>query len=343
MLTDPLMAASLLLAAVLILSGAAKLRDPDAVVDSFRTLRLPAQLVKLGAPAALPWVEIVLGVALLVTSGWLYLLVAVANLLLFVAYLVIIGRAARFEEKVECGCLGKLGLGVVGPITVARNALLVATSLLAVFDAIGGRSVVSRTWDNLGWLGMLALAVMLTGFMVYGSRTNEPAASAALPAVATEDEYQRTVIPYLTLTDSAGTVNSLRELALTQARFLVYVNPYCGACVPVLEALPGFRLANPELGAQAIFLDDNSSASEYVPETVREDHFIDREQVFVRAFELSSPGAVLLGADGFLAGGPVSGTRAVLALMADITAQLEESRPPISAADASSTGTGDPQ
>lgn len=338
MLTDALVAPPLLLAIVLIMSGVAKLRDSGAVVDSFRTLRLPAQWVSWGAPAALPWAEILLGCALLVTSGWVYLLAAVTSAMLFLTYLAIIARATRFEEKVECGCLGKLGLGIIGPITVARNTLLVATSLLAVVDATGSRSVLARMGSNLAWLAMLALAVVLTGFMVRGSRTGEHAAPASLPSPIEVDDYQRMVIPYLTLTDSSGAITTVRELALRQARLLVYVNPHCGACVPVLEALPGFRRTNPELGAQAIFADAASAASPYVPVEVRDDHFLDHEAVFVRAFEISSPGALLLGVDGFLAGGPVSGTDAVLQFMADITAQLEDARLQAAAAAVLSTG-----
>ena len=68
-----------LCAAVLLVSGVAKLREPQATRDAFVALRLPRRLADSPAPALLPWGELALGVLLLVGVGWVLLLATVAT------------------------------------------------------------------------------------------------------------------------------------------------------------------------------------------------------------------------------------------------------------------------
>ena len=50
------------------------------------------------------------------------------TLLLFVAYLVLVARAVRRPEPVDCGCFGALGDSQVTRVTVWRNAALVVAA-----------------------------------------------------------------------------------------------------------------------------------------------------------------------------------------------------------------------
>ncbi|MDO5682620.1 MAG: MauE/DoxX family redox-associated membrane protein [Propionibacteriaceae bacterium] len=341
---------ALLLAAVLIVSGVAKLRDASAVRESFITLQMPPWLTRSPAPALLPWGEIVLALALILLGGPLLIIAAVAALALFGAYLVIIARANRFEHAVECGCLGRLGLGVVGPLTVVRNAVLVAVSVLVLLDALAGRSVLSR-WleaDGAGWawLGAAALGVILTGLMVHAGQDKEksqpvgaaahivPAAETA-PAAQTDAvegdmvqdgvDYERTPIPYLSL-GVPGTDQrvNLRQLASNSARLLIFVNPGCGACLTVLDVLPELReRIGHMIGIHLVFSQEQDAENPYVtPEALGEAWFVDHEASFVVTLQMASPSAVLLGADGYLAGGPVVGAAGVKEFFEDIAAAL---------------------
>jgi len=100
--------AGVLLGAVLLLSGAAKLASGA---------RWPAQAEALGAPAAavpvVPWLEVGLG-ALLVTGVWrpVVALAAAAMLLVFTVLLVV--RLAQ-GRRPPCACFGAWSTRPVGP------------------------------------------------------------------------------------------------------------------------------------------------------------------------------------------------------------------------------------
>ena len=94
----------LTLVTVLVVSGAAKLRDRRATRDAFDALRVPGFVPADGAATALPWAELLLAaLVLLAPAGWL-VPVAGALLALMLAYTWIIARALGFEEPVTCSC-----------------------------------------------------------------------------------------------------------------------------------------------------------------------------------------------------------------------------------------------
>lgn len=342
---------TLLLALVLLISGVAKLRDATSVRESFSTLQLPPWLTRSPAPALLPWGEIALAVALVVLGGPLGVVVAAAALALFVAYLIIIVRATRFDAPVECGCLGRLGLGVVGPVTVVRNIVLVAVAGWAMADAVAAPSVLSR-WLSAdtaawAWLALVALGVTLAGLMVHAGqdpRTTPPAdvdppggrrpgtaggdSDRSTPGddlVEDEADYERTPIPHVSLVAPAsGQRVHLRHLAATRARLLVFINPGCGACLPALEAVPALRgRAGDLIGIHLVVARESDVDNPYVtPEALGDEWFVDPEGIFTITLQLASPGAVLLGADGYLAGGPVVGAQSVVEFFDDIADAL---------------------
>lgn len=329
---------AILLAMVLVISGLAKLRDRAAVQESFVTLRLPAALTRSVAPALLPWGELALAVALLVLPGWADLLTGVAAVGLFAAYLIVIARAVGFDPPVECGCLGRLGLGVVGPVTVVRNALLVGLALWSLADAaLADRSVAAR-WlaaeaAGWAWLAVSAIGVAVAGLMVYARRdragTPAPAAPPTLAEIAEDDEdddYVRMPIPFLPLERPDGERITLRLLASNQARLIVWINPHCGTCTRVLDRVPALRSRVPRIGTHLVFARaEDAAAVSVTHEALGDEWFVDRDSVVAQSMELASPSAFLLGADGYLAGGPVVGTDAVLEFFGDIVAALTHS------------------
>ena len=171
-----------------------------------------------------------------------------------------------------------------------------------------------------GWLLALAVTVLVAGLMTYAA--GSPAAGPS----ADEDlaDYERRPTPTLFLTDSHGDRHNLLDLSLQQARFVVYANMGCGACMTVIDALPAFQAENPELAVHVLVQRYDDAARARLDPSLGV--FVDPELIFTQFFQLSSPGAVLFGADGMLAGGPSNGSNAVQELMADITTALTEGR-----------------
>ncbi|MFP5416600.1 MAG: TlpA family protein disulfide reductase [Actinomycetes bacterium] len=233
----------LLCAAVLLLSGVAKVRDPVATRDAFTALRLPRWLSASPAPAVLPWAELALGVSLLVSAGSLLLAGVVATTGLFVAYLLVIARALRFDEEVSCNCFGALGDDSVSLRTLLRNGLLVGTALLALLAAAGGVSLPAALLaDPAGLLGWSAMAA-LTGavaVLVLGRGASRSAGPAA-PGVAGHGGR----VPSFTLLDAASR-QPVHSWALPDEKtLLLLVSRGCGPCERLIAELDELRSRAP--------------------------------------------------------------------------------------------------
>ena len=119
------------------------------------------------------------------------------------------------------------------------------------------------------------------------------------------------------MTHPDGRTSTLGELARTQARLLVVLNPSCGPCIRTADKLDGWaaELA-PAVGVLAVYPDESSAlaAGEHAPELA-----VSEPELNVRRlFSVGTPAAVLLGADGFLAGGPVAGEDDVAEFVAEV-------------------------
>ena len=316
----------LALAAVLIVSGVAKARDVRATRDAFDALRVPGFIPADAAATALPWIEIVLAILLLLSpAGWL-VPVTVALVLLMLSYTWIVARALGFDEPVTCSCFGSLGRHDIDRTTLGRNVLLVALAAAAVWFAADGGSAPAAfaDLDGDGWwaLGAAAAAAAVAVLVVGGS----PARTATVFDGELLD-YERQPIPYAVLTMRDGRTATLVELATTQARLLVVLNPHCGPCVRTAEKLDGWAAQlDPAAGVLAVYPDEPSAVG--ATEHARELAVSEPELNLRRLFAVGTPAAVLLGADGFLAGGPVAGEDNVAEFVAEVLAAVSEQPTP---------------
>jgi uncharacterized membrane protein YphA (DoxX/SURF4 family)/thiol-disulfide isomerase/thioredoxin len=311
----------LTLVAVLLTSGVAKLRDRHATRDAFDALRVPHVVPADAAATALPWVELVLAALLLVLPGAWLVPVAVALVVLMILYTVIIARALGFDEPVTCSCFGRIGRHDVDRTTLARNVLLTVMAAVVLWLAVDGGSVPSAAadLDAAGWWALVAAAAAsAVAVLVLGGGT-------ATSAVADEEllDYERQAIPFGALTLADGRTATLSELASTQARLLVVLNPGCGPCVRTAEKLNDLaaRLA-PAVGVLAIYPDQASAAdsAEHASELAAWEPDLNIRRVF----SVGTPAAILLGADGFLAGGPVAGERDVTEFFDEVVDALAD-------------------
>jgi hypothetical protein len=144
----------LVVAAVLLLAGAAKLRSPAATAGALREAGLP------GSPLvarALGAVEVLVGAAALLVDA------RVAAAALAAAYLAVTAVAWRQRRAgADCGCFGVSGTPVSG-VHLGVNALAV---LVAAGAVVAGPSSLPTALDGAPWwglptLGALAVAVVL--------------------------------------------------------------------------------------------------------------------------------------------------------------------------------------
>lgn len=327
---------------VLVISAIAKARAAASTASAVRLLRLPTFLDPAWVGRTLPWGELLLALAML--SPWLPLarLAAVAALLLFLAYLVIIARAMTFDPRPSCGCFGQIGDQRVTWKTVLRNTLLVAGAGVFVWmtwsQASTAWSVFSGATDREVWILVSAayLAVMLWFIMAppnYGPpwwRTlfakreepvSEPAPGTVEAVEPDEEDYVRLPIPDAVLLNPDHDPLTLHELVRHRPALLVFITCGCGSTRLSWERLPVWAERLPQVavfGVQTYQLGDLG-----LPGVTERLLYDPASRAYTALKMPGTSSAVLLGADGLIAGGPVNGNEEVELFVEEIAEALE--------------------
>ena len=315
----------LTIAGVLIASGVAKLFRPDDLAG-WTELGVPAWLRRTWLLRLHPWGEIVLGVALAVLGGVLGTVAAVVALLLMIAYVVLVARAVGRGEDASCACFG--ARKSVSAITVWRNAWLTLVAAGAVgvtwLLPLWGGAVLVAGWAWLVALGIVAVTVLLVMWPEHDAAGGAEAAASLPPSLAAEGDeldYIRTRTPAVPVTLADGAVVNLRALARTRPQLLLAVSEVCGSCVPVIERIGEWRARLPEVDVR--FLLTTSSEFSKLTDTAEPQTLHDVPgYVSGSIADWGTPTAVLLGVDGMLAGGPVTGSGAITEFVEEVYAVL---------------------
>ena len=345
-----LLAAPILLSITLLISGLAKLGAREGTQDAMRSLRLPLPTMHASVASVLPVAEIVLALGLWLPAPPIQVLLAALAALLMLAYLVIIARALTFEEQVRCSCFGTLASPTVSRATLGRNIVLSALGLLTVVAAGSGimtTVLVQAPLTIVSFGAALLITIVLTALTIGGSSADEAAdeeaagsgSSAPSPATITapdegadaEDElldYERTPIPAAVLQQTDGRLITLTQLTAHRAALLIFVSEGCGPCERVLDhAEEWIGALEDTLQVRFVFSRPLDQLRERTTDRVQ-GHALHDPQFTARTVlgGRSAPSAVLLGADGQLAGGPVAGGTAVIEFVEEIREQLAEAR-----------------
>lgn len=317
--------APLTLAAVLVLSGLAKLPDPGSTRSMMTMLRLPRVVANATIARLLPWAELTVAALLLTPWRWAFALGALGAVLLFLAFWVLVARAMTFDPRPVCACFGRVGDHRITGRTVLRNTLLVALALTTAVVALLGESAMGLlaafdTGDRAWLLLALVLAAVAVLVLGGGARGDRGAQAGAVSADATDQQPGTPAGPVTDglLVDRDHEVVPVRQLASQQAQLLVLANCWCGSTMVSIDRLPDWRARLPDLGVQLIHT--------HVPwEEPRLTHVTGvwwdpGARVYSTLHAGPSPAAILLGAGGRVVDGPVSGVEAIERLVARLSA-----------------------
>ena len=221
-------------------------------------------------------------------------------------------------NPVTCSCFGSIERHAVDRLTLARNVLLTLVAVAASWFALDGGSgpAAIADLDSQRSSVLVAAAAAVVAVLVAGVRTSSAGAGDGEPL-----DYERQVIPYGVVSFVDRSIATLPELARTQARLILIFNPSCGPCIrlgvqldewspdwhPPSGSLLSTRTRSPRV------------ASRTTPPSSRHGS---RTTTSGGCSTAAPPTAVLLGADGLMAGGPVTGEDEVEALVADVLAEL---------------------
>lgn len=315
----PFVVPPLLLIAILVVSGVAKIRDRRDTWSVFDKLRLPRVLSTLKAPVLLPYGELVLAAMLLVVPGGWYVVPATLGLLLFAAYLAVVVRALGFGYPLLCGCFGELGLGWITRQTAVRNSILLGVALITWVDAWRGDGVYQRLHglgDDWWWLAGVVLAMLTTAFVVREGDLPPYAAPGA-----GDEGYVATAIPFTVLDGPDGPGVTWR-LSDTAARLLVFWDPTDPETAVVADRVPVWQRLLDPVRVHLVTQSEWAQAVAVRPD-LGEVLLADPEgETRQRLGVYAMPGAVLLGTDRQLAGGPVEGLEAIEELVGAAAEEL---------------------
>ncbi len=184
-----LLLARVLLAAVFLLAGVAKLADPKGTTKAFRDFGLQRALAALLA-LSLPFAEIAVAIALIpLALAWYG---ASAALALLSVFMIAVAVAMIRGRKPECHCFGQLHSAPVGTSTLIRNGVLIA---LAAWLVLRGQSGVGPSlWGHLAAAAdneqrLFAVAGVVMAFLIWrASRRPEPEGAVSVSSFWDEDE-----------------------------------------------------------------------------------------------------------------------------------------------------------
>lgn len=333
--------APLVLVGVLTFSAVTKLGKGALLRKIIRNLRLSDRILPEPLARAIPGIELALAAGLLTPWVATFGVAAVGTLVLMLVYWALIARGLTITPRPTCGCFGQAGDHTISGRTLLRNSLLVAAGGGAVALAQNGRTgwslLADATAGDWLWLGFTALSCGLTALVLgrFGSSTPfampEPpaeapaadvAASAAASAEVADDDYVRVPTPELLLHDPDTGPVTLLELSATRAQLLVFVNCYCDSTITALARFEDWQARLDRVDVHFVF---SVPILERLSPTIPPGTLVDHKGLAWRSLGLShSPTAVLLGADGYLAGGPVHGPAEVREFIDDVEDSLRE-------------------
>ena len=310
-----LLGARLLLAAVFVTAGVAKLLDRPGSRNALTGFGVPAALVP-AAVILLPLAELATAVALVptATAQW----GALAALLLLLAFAAGIANAMRQGKAPDCHCFGQLSSAPAGRSTLIRNLALAVPAAYVAIDG-PGPSVTSwiadRTAAELVAIAACLAAAALGALAVRFWRENQTltrdlesardriaALPRGLPVGSTAPEF--TV--HSLRSGAAVTLDSL--LARGRPVALVFVSPGCGPCQEVFEDASRWQLALAD-DITVAFISEGDPADNLVAlQNGSGDLLMQDDWEVGRVYEVrNTPTAVAISPDGRIASALVSG------------------------------------
>ncbi|MFD4351112.1 MauE/DoxX family redox-associated membrane protein [Nocardia sp. NPDC058519] len=272
--------------------------------------------VAIGLPVAEGLVAV--GMVLPWTAG----IAGAVSLLLLTVFTAAIVRLLLRGEHPNCSCFGAVSAGPIGPATLVRNGLLVMLAALVTVGALRYPQVPAglpaEASVGLALIAVLAMVLLWTlgELGELRRRVDEQALSTlgaeGLPVGAVAPEFELLAV-------EGGRISLESLLAPGKAVLLVFVHPGCELCAALARELPRWQSRVRE--ALTIVLVGNGDLTEHaawgraqevgdIPVLVQQGN-----EAALRYRVRGTPSAVLIGADGRVAGAVARGAIAVRELI----------------------------
>jgi thiol-disulfide isomerase/thioredoxin len=319
-----------LLAVVFIVAAIGKLLDLEGSRRALVEFGMPSRAARVGG-VLLPVAELAVAVAMLLvpTARW----GAAGAFLLLLAFSAGIARAMSRGEAPDCHCFGQIHSEPAGSSALVRNAVLSAASAFVVLTGPGpslDSALGTLHGAQIALVATSALAAVLAVAVaqLWADRRRLRAELNAAQAAELPPGLPRgTSAPAFELAAVRGTAGSLAGLSEQAGpTVLVFLSTGCGPCQTLLPSLAHWQDAlSGSVTVAAIFEGARDEVGRVSAEHELSPVLAQKEQETFELYALrATPSAVLIGADGTIAGAPAEGVTAIEALVRTAAA---ESRP----------------
>jgi uncharacterized membrane protein YphA (DoxX/SURF4 family) len=309
------------LAVVFVVAAVGKLVDLDGSRRALEEFGVPARAARFGG-VALPVVEFGVGVALLFppTARW----GAVGALALLLMFAAGVARVMARGEAPDCHCFGQIHSEPAGRSTLIRNLALAVLAAVVVFagpgpTVNGALGSLHGAEVALAAVSVFAAVLAVAVAQLWGDRRRlRSELDEAIAAKAPPGLPRGTAAPMFELACVRGASGALTELiSPPRPTVLVFVSTGCEPCLMMLPSLGHWQDALSGSVTLAAIFEGEREAVERL--TGEHDLSVALAQIDREAFDLYSlratPSAVLVDADGTIAGAPAEGVVAIEALI----------------------------
>jgi thiol-disulfide isomerase/thioredoxin/uncharacterized membrane protein YphA (DoxX/SURF4 family) len=353
-----LLSARLVLAAVFLVAGLAKLADREGSREAVRAFGVPDAVGSVVA-ALLPIAE--LGAAVLLVPAATARAGGALAALLLICFCAGITRSIIRGEAPDCHCFGQLHSSPAGPKTLARNLLLTAVAALVV---AGGAGTSATAWiADLSGTGLtaliagLVLAAVVAGAVAFALSLLRQHGRLLLRIDALESALAANGIvvpaadpvpvpdaglpvgeaaPMFELRDLRHRRVSLESLiADGDPVMLVFTDPGCGPCTALMPQIAAWqREHGDELRVALVSRGDRDANLAHAKEHGVVDVLLQHDrEVSERYLVNGTPSAALVGPDGTIASPLHAGADAITALVGSVIEapllQVEQHEPSV--------------
>jgi len=318
-----------LLAAVFFVAAFGKFLDLRGAQRALEDFGVTARMARPGR-VALPVAELAVGLALVIrpSARW----GAVAALVLLGIFVGAVARAMSQGRAPDCHCFGQIHSEPAGRSNLLRNALF-ATAAVFILAAGSGPSL-TEALGSLNGTGvalvatssLAALLALAVGELWSARRRLEAELGRSIASKLPPGLARGTLAPDFTLTPIRGTAGSLSGLMeIARPAVFVFISTACGPCLAMLPTLARWQQSLVgSLTLAAIFSGEEAEVERLSTEHELSTALLQAAEETFTAYALrATPSAVLIDAEGVIAGAPAEGVPAIEALIRSAVAQSE--------------------
>lgn len=294
---------AIILSAVLIISGTFKVGKVRDTEETFSTLFEARFLRNRIIYILYPLIEILLGISLIVSNDFLWLISTILSFILFATLLFLVTRIVFKGKIASCNCFGSTQR--ITSKTIIRNVFFFLLSIALLSSPKSNIIIESYTANKNIFIASTTSAILVSIIAYLSQPSRDDRVEDSVTSAP------KLMIPELQIVDIDGERKLLSDLVLGGPVLLLHVKTGCGSCTSIAKEFSDNQLIGDKVVIRMMetesFIDVNRS------------RIWDHDSTVATTLGLTvTPSALLLLADGSIPFNPVYGISNIRELIEQI-------------------------